>query len=96
MTKLTITATIIAKADCIDLVKSELEKVVAPSRKENGCINYDLHQDNQDPAHFFMFENWETRELWQAHLESAHFKQFAAITEGALENLAIHEMMQIV
>jgi quinol monooxygenase YgiN len=95
MTKLTITANITAKADQIDLVKTQLEKVIAPTRQEAGCISYLLHQNNEDPAHFFMFENWESRELWQAHLESAHFKAFAAATEGALAELAIHEMTQI-
>jgi quinol monooxygenase YgiN len=96
MSKLTIIATIIAKPDQIDLVKTELEKVVAPTRQEDGCLQYDLHQNNEKPEHFFMLENWESRELWQAHLESDHFKTFAAATEGALAELAIHEMTQVV
>ncbi|MEO1610025.1 MAG: antibiotic biosynthesis monooxygenase, partial [Pseudomonadota bacterium] len=25
----------------------------------------DLHQDNENPAHFMFYENWESRELWQ-------------------------------
>ncbi|WP_416383486.1 putative quinol monooxygenase [Psychrobacter sp. 28M-43] len=27
------------------------------------CINYDLHQDNKNPAHFIFYENWASREL---------------------------------
>ena len=44
MTKLTIVANITANADNIDLVKSELLKLIDITRAEAGCINYDLHQ----------------------------------------------------
>lgn len=63
MDKLTIVATIKAKADKIDLVKAELEKLITITRAEEGCINYNLHQDNEDPAHFLFYENWESRDL---------------------------------
>ena len=53
MTALTIVASIKAKADKIDLVRAALEKLIDTTRAEKGCINYDLQQDNQDPAHFF-------------------------------------------
>jgi len=52
---LTIVATIEAKPDKIDLVKAELQKLIAPTLKEAGCIQYDLHQDNQNPAFFLIF-----------------------------------------
>ena len=42
---LTIVASIEAKPDKIDLVKAELQKLIAPTLKEAGCIQYDLHQD---------------------------------------------------
>jgi quinol monooxygenase YgiN len=57
MAKLTIFANIKAKADRIDLVKAELEKRLDITRAEAGCINYDLHQDNENPAHFLFYEN---------------------------------------
>ncbi|MBK1880109.1 putative quinol monooxygenase [Pelagicoccus mobilis] len=95
MSKLTIVANIHAKADSIDLVKTELLKLIETTRAEAGCINYDLHQDNETPTHFFFFENWETRELWQDHMEAQHLKDFLAATDGALESVAVNEMTQI-
>ena len=95
MSKLTIVADITAKADKIELVKSELEKLIPPTRVEEGCINYDLHQDHANPAHFLFFENWESRELWQAHMENRHLADYAAATDGAIENVTIYEMTQI-
>ena len=70
MYKLTIVANIKAAPGKIDLVKAELEKVIPITRAEAGCIQYGLHQDNDNPAHFMFYENWESRELWQAHMSA--------------------------
>jgi quinol monooxygenase YgiN len=52
MAKLTIVAKTITKADKIDLVKAELLKLIDTTRAEEGCINYDLHQDKENPGSF--------------------------------------------
>tara|TARA_R110001592_G_scaffold107818_3_gene301637 strand:+ start:559 stop:849 length:291 start_codon:yes stop_codon:yes gene_type:complete len=96
MSKLTIVANIIAKEDKIDLIKTELLKLIDITLAETGCINYDLHQDNENPAHFVFYENWETRELWQSHMEGKHLKDFVSNTEGALDLFTVSEMTHIV
>lgn len=95
MTKLTIVANIFAKTDKVDLVKVELEKLIATTRAEQGCINYDLHQDNENPAHFLFFENWESRELWQQHMNNQHLKDYMEAVDGAVEEFTLNEMTQI-
>ena len=95
MPALTIVAHITAKPDAIDFVKAELEKLIAPTHAEEACIQYDLHQDNENPAHFMFFENWDSRELWQVHMNTPHLQNFVAVTEGKLEGLTIHEMTRI-
>ncbi|WP_417347025.1 putative quinol monooxygenase [Ferrimonas sp.] len=95
MTKLTIVAHIKANADKIELVKSELLKLIATTRAEAGCINYDLHQDNDNPAHFLFFENWASREAWQDHMANDHLKAYLTAVEGAVESFTVHEMTQI-
>ncbi len=92
---LTIVATIEAKPDKIDLVKAELKKLIAPTLKEAGCIQYDLHQDNQNPAFFLFFENWESRELWQDHMNNTHLAEYARATEGSIKSILIQEMSQV-
>lgn len=89
---LTIVAKIQAKEDKIDLVKAELIKLIAPTLKEEGCIQYDLHQDNDDPATFVFYENWQSRALWLAHMENDHLKAYMAATEGAVVNFTLNEM----
>ena len=95
MPKLTIVANIKAAPDRIALVKTELEKLVAITRSEAGCLQYDLHQDNDDPAHFLFYENWESRELWQAHMNAPHIHAYAAATVDAIEAFTLDEMTHI-
>jgi len=95
MTKLTIVANIHANPDQIDLVKAELEKLVPITRVETGCIQYDLHRDNTNPAHFLFFESWESRELWQTHMNAPHLAAYMQATEGAVVEFTLNEMTQI-
>ncbi len=95
MPQLTIVANIKAKSDKINLVKTELEKLIPITLDEEGCINYDLHQDNGNPAQFLFYENWESRELWQRHMSNQHLKDYLSATEGAIEEFSINEMTQI-
>ena len=76
MTQLTIVANIKANSDKVALVKAELLKLIAITRREAECINYDLHQDNKNPAHFMFYENWQTRELWQTHMANQHLADY--------------------
>ncbi|CAA0102129.1 Putative monooxygenase [BD1-7 clade bacterium] len=95
MSKLTVVANITAKADSIDLVKSELHKLIEITRAEDGCINYDLHQNNENPAHFTFFENWESTEQWQIHMGAQHLQDYLAATEGAVDAFTVDQMTHI-
>lgn len=94
-THLTVVAHIRAKPDAVDLVREELEKLVPITRAEAGCFRYDLHQDNDSPEHFMFFETWESRALWQAHMDAPHLSAFGSATEGAVEAVELFEMTQV-
>jgi quinol monooxygenase YgiN len=53
-----------------------LEALVAPSRAEEGCLNYDLHQSIEDPDLFVFHENWTTLAALEAHARSEHSVSF--------------------
>lgn len=95
MSKLTIVAKILAKEGKTELVKTELLKLIPTTRAEEGCINYDLHQDNENLNLFFFYENWESRDLWQVHMNNDHLKKYMAATDGAVEEFVLHEMTNI-
>jgi len=54
----------------------ELKKVclglIEPTRKESGCIAYELYQDSTNPGIFTFVEEWESKEHLDVHLKSPH------------------------
>lgn len=93
--KLTIVARILVKPEKREFVKSELLKLIDITRSEKGCINYDLHQDNENENLFLFHENWESRDLWQTHMGNAHLAEYLKATDGMVEEFILHEMTQI-
>jgi len=78
MSQLTVLAQLVAKEDKVEEAKAALLALVPITEKEEGFINYDLHQDNDNPRHFFLYENWESPELLEKHLAAPHLVAFKA------------------
>ena len=76
--KVTVFALVKAKPGLEEAVKKELSALVGPTRTEEGCINYDLHQSLDQKGHFRFYENWTSKELLDRHLQAAHVKRFIA------------------
>lgn len=77
-TLLTVVAAMVAKAGKEDELKKRLLGLVEPTRKEEGCVQYDLHESTAEPGRFLFFENWKSRELLDRHLQSPHLRAFVA------------------
>jgi len=95
MSKVTVVAKVVAKKGSVESVRSELLKLIVPTRKENGCIEYNLHQDNQEPALFIFYETWESPAALEKHLSSNHFKAYINAVDGLIEEKAVHKMTRI-
>lgn len=50
--------------------------LLAPTHKEKGCIQYDLHRSIENPGLFMFYEVWATQADLDAHHQSAHLKAF--------------------
>jgi quinol monooxygenase YgiN len=66
---LTVLAQIKARPGQEGAVRRELLSLVAPSRNDAGCLNYDLHQAQDNPALFLFHENWTSKAHLDAHLQ---------------------------
>ena len=66
---LTVVAHVKAKPGREADVRRELLSLVAPSRKDEGCLNYDLHQGVDSPALFMFHENWTSKVHLDQHLQ---------------------------
>ncbi|MGL5061666.1 MAG: putative quinol monooxygenase [Microcoleus sp.] len=80
-----VVARLTAIPDKVEELKSLLLSVIEPTRREEGCIKYELFQSQADPEYFTFVEEWESEELLQIHLASTHIQ--AALSQ--LEGLAV-------
>src|SRR5271154_1116714 len=60
------------------LLEAELRALVAPTRKEEGCLLYELHRSADAPGSFLFYEIWASREAHAAHLRTDHFLRWSA------------------
>ena len=77
-TPLTVIARMQARPDRIEDLRVELDNLIAATRREAGCINYDLHVHADDPTVFAFHETWADRDAWEAHDDADHVHAFRA------------------
>ena len=88
-------AKIVAKKESIESVKNEMLKLIEPTRKEQGCIEYNLHQDNEEPAVFVFYETWESRACLDNHMSTDHYKNYVSTVGGLIDEKVVHKMTRI-
>ena len=54
------------------------------TRKEKGCILYDLHESMTDAARFVFVEQWETMEDLMAHGGNEHMKPWRKVVKECM------------
>ncbi|HEX8181063.1 MAG TPA: putative quinol monooxygenase [Pyrinomonadaceae bacterium] len=82
--RVTVLARVRARAGREEEVRRLLLALVAPSRAEAGCLNYDLHQSADDPTEFMFYENWTSRAALAAHAAMPYLADFNAQAKGLL------------
>jgi quinol monooxygenase YgiN len=85
MQRVTIVARIKAKRKYADRVKQELAGLIAPTRREQGCLTYDLYQNVDDRSLFLFHEIWESQALLEEHWKSDHLKGYRQATEAMID-----------
>jgi len=66
------------------LLEAELRALVGPTRKEEGCLQYDLHRAADQPGAYLFHEVWESREHHAAHTRTPHFLRWNARKDSLL------------
>ncbi len=64
----TVVASFKAKEGKEEAALIELSALLEPTRKEAGCIQYDLHRSTDDPGTFVFYETWNSRQDLEEHL----------------------------
>ncbi len=78
MSEVYLLAEIEAKPNHADSLLSLLENLVRESRKEEGCVTYELLQDKEKPELFVMREQWKSQAILEEHQQTSHFQNFVA------------------
>lgn len=73
-TVLGVVARIVAKPESVDRVREGLRSLLEPTRREAGCILYELMQNEADPTDFTFYEEWTDGAALDAHAASAHME----------------------
>ena len=66
------------------LLEAEVRALVAPTRKEEGCLGYYLHRSADAPGMLLLHEVWSSREAHTAHTHSPHFLRWNARKDALL------------
>jgi quinol monooxygenase YgiN len=61
------------KENQIEKVLELAKELVEATVQEEGCISYEMYQDEKDPKILIMVEEWETIEALNKHMASEHF-----------------------
>lgn len=94
MEPIVITAILKAKENMEDRLLAELLKVQEGSRREAGCINYDLHQSIEDGT-FVLHETWKDNDALESHVGSSHYQEYRTNTADLLSKREVYKLKAI-
>lgn len=78
------------------LLEAELRALVGPTRKEDGCLTYDLHRSADGPGAFLLHEVWASREAHSRHTNTPHFLRWNARKDALLASREVTFWKQVV
>lgn len=70
--------------DSLDALRAECLAMLEPTRKEAGCVRYELLANIANPAEFTFVEEWADQAAIDAHMATAHLKGLVANTQALL------------
>jgi quinol monooxygenase YgiN len=62
-----------------------LAALVAPTRGEAGCLNYDLYQSIENAEIWFVYESWCSMQDLDSHMKSVHLRAFLTAAPTLVE-----------
>ncbi len=80
-----VVARYLAKPGKEDALKAVLNTLIAPTRRELGCYQYDLLFNPLEPREFCFVERWESDKSVDQHIETAHLKTARTQVEPLVE-----------
>ena len=76
--EITLIAKITAKPGLEKIVLAELQALIAPTRAEPGCLQYDLHCSVENVSSFLFVERWRSQADIANHFDMPYLKALKA------------------
>lgn len=95
MNNFVVVVNVTAKENQVNFTRKTLSSLLDYTRKERGCVVFDLHQDKNNPAHFFFYEVWENKAVWEAHMSTPFLTKYKEKTADAFANISFNLMTKI-
>lgn len=94
MSELHVVATIPARPEAVDQIRSALQTLATATREEEGCLAYELFESASAPGVFVTLERWRDQADLDAHLQTPHIAAAFAAADGLLAgDVAIHPLV---
>ncbi|AQT66996.1 Putative monooxygenase [Anaerohalosphaera lusitana] len=72
--EVTVIAELKAKKGKEEDLRQFLLGLIEPSRADQGCIAYFLHESAEEPGLFMFYERWENGEMLESHIQQPHLQ----------------------
>jgi quinol monooxygenase YgiN len=73
----------------------ELLQLVAPSRREEGCLRYEIHQSTDVPDVWMVLEDWRHASDFKLHMSTNYVQAFMAkVADLCVEDVKIRGYQQ--
>lgn len=80
--QLTILGFMTAQPGTEQVLLTQIDALVASTRAEPGCINYDFHQHTSEPQRFVFYENFVDQAAFDAHFAQPYTQHWIAFAEA--------------
>lgn len=76
-------------------VKEALSYCALESKREEGCVSYEIYTDSKNPAKFVVLETWANDDALEAHAAKGHFlklKELLSLLKAKVEIITLEPL----
>lgn len=93
--EIVITAILKAHSGKEDELRQTLHQVIPPSRAEEGCLAYVLHEAIDAPGTFVFHEKYADEAALDQHINSPHYQAYRKEAESLLDVREVYRLHEI-
>lgn len=96
MKKVVLIATVVLKENATPEVLDALRALHSATHQEDeGCLQYDVHQDTERANCYVFVETWQSEALLAAHMEKEHFQTYKALMNDKVKSMSLQKLEKI-